>query len=181
MSEAGNQLPAIPPSVLIIFGGLPGTGKTAIARALARQLAAFYLRIDSIEQAIRNSELVTGPINDAGYCVAYALAAENLSLGQTVIADSVNPIHITRDAWIGVARRAQAKAVEVEIICSDTQLHRQRVETRVADIQGLRLPSWQEVVTRHYDPWTRPHVLIDTAKQAVPDAVYAIREALRTQ
>jgi cytidylate kinase len=37
--------------MLIIFGGLPGTGKTAIAQQLARELGAVYLRIDSMEQA----------------------------------------------------------------------------------------------------------------------------------
>ena len=41
--------------MLIILGGLPGTGKTTIARELARQLGAEHLRIDSIEQAIRES------------------------------------------------------------------------------------------------------------------------------
>lgn len=39
--------------MLIVFGGLPGTGKSTIARALARALRATYLRVDVIEQAIR--------------------------------------------------------------------------------------------------------------------------------
>src|SRR5271165_1678080 len=37
-------------TMLIILGGLPGTGKTAIARELARQLGAVHVRIDSIEE-----------------------------------------------------------------------------------------------------------------------------------
>ncbi len=40
--------------MLIALGGLPGTGKTTIARELARQLGAVHLRIDSIEQALRD-------------------------------------------------------------------------------------------------------------------------------
>jgi len=43
------------PPMLIIFGGLPGTGKTTIARELSSQLGAMYVRVDSIEQAIRDS------------------------------------------------------------------------------------------------------------------------------
>jgi len=39
--------------VLIVFGGLPGTGKTAIARELSRRLGASYVRIDTIEQSLR--------------------------------------------------------------------------------------------------------------------------------
>jgi predicted kinase len=41
---------------LIVFGGLPGTGKTALARMLAVRLQAVYLRIDTIEQALRNAK-----------------------------------------------------------------------------------------------------------------------------
>jgi predicted kinase len=84
--------------MLIIVGGLPGTGKTTVARELARQLGAMYVRIDSVEQAIRDSETVSNPLNDAGYRVAYAVAEDNLRLGRTVISDSVNPIQLTRDA-----------------------------------------------------------------------------------
>jgi predicted kinase len=48
--------------MLIIFGGLPGTGKSAIAAELAHQSGAMHLRIDSIEQAIRASGLTEGSL-----------------------------------------------------------------------------------------------------------------------
>ncbi|GKV79057.1 hypothetical protein PEC106568_42300 [Pectobacterium carotovorum subsp. carotovorum] len=38
--------------MLIILGGLPGTGKSTIARLLASRLNAVWLRIDSIEQSL---------------------------------------------------------------------------------------------------------------------------------
>jgi len=166
------------PSMLIIFGGLPGIGKTTIARELARQLGATYVRIDSIEQAIRDSGKVNQPLNDTGYRVAYAIAEDNLRLGRTVIADSVNPIQLTRDAWIRVAHRAEVGAAEVEVICSDPQQHRQRVETRPADISGLRLPTWEEVASREYEPWEREHIVIDTTGRSVADSVEELQEAL---
>ena len=72
-------------TMLIIFGGLPGTGKTTIARELARELGAVHVRIDSIEEAILDSGVLSSPINDAGYRVGYAVAADNLRIGRTVI------------------------------------------------------------------------------------------------
>ena len=38
-------------------------------------------------------------------------------LGRIVIADSVNPWPVTRDAWIDVASRAGVRAVEIELVC----------------------------------------------------------------
>ena len=164
--------------MLIIFGGLPGVGKTAIARELARQIGAVHLRIDSIEEAIRTSGVVSQPLNDAGYRVAYAVAGDNLRIGRTVIADSVNPIQLTRDAWVEVAVRAQVAAVEIEVTCSDINEHQRRVETRLSDIAGLKLPSWKDVVSREYHPWDRQHLAIDTASRSVEQCVALIREKL---
>lgn len=162
--------------MLIVLGGLPGVGKTTIARELARALGAVHVRIDSIEQAIRDSGATAEPLNDAGYRAAYAVALDNLLLGRTVIADSVNPLLITREAWRKIAQRAQVKFLEVEVQCSDVVEHKNRVETRTRDIPGLRAPTWREVVTREYGPWDRDHLVVDTAAGSIEQSVEMIRK-----
>ncbi|MGA3092635.1 MAG: AAA family ATPase [Terriglobales bacterium] len=166
---------------LIIFGGLPGTGKTTIAQLLARKLGAVYLRIDSIEQAIRDCGVLDKSLDDAGYRIGYAVAEDNLRLGRTVIADSVNPLRLTRDSWVSVAHRTRARPIEVEVACTDAEQHRQRVETRIADIKGLRLPTWQEVISREYDLWEREHIVIDTASRNVADNVDDLLKTLMVE
>lgn len=101
--------------MLVAFGGLPGVGKSTIARELARQLGAVYLRIDTIEYPIRESRDLHGSVGGTGYEIAYGLAGDNLRLGLTVVADSVNPLPLTRNAWRDVARRADVPIVEVEV------------------------------------------------------------------
>lgn len=157
--------------MLIILGGMPGAGKTTLARALAEDLGAVHLRVDTIEQAIRAANVLTSEVGPAGYMVAYGLAEDNLMLGHTVVADSVNSLSVTRDAWLQVAGRAGVPAVEVEVICSDPAEHRRRVETRPTDVPGLVKPSWDEVVARPYDPWGRGHVIVDSARQGVEQSV----------
>ena len=159
--------------MLIIFGGLPGSGKTTIARALAQRLSATYVRVDTIEQAIRASG-VANDAGPAGYVVAYGVAGDNLALGRTVIADSVNALEITRDAWLAVARTAGVRAVEVEVVCSDKTEHRRRVETRATDVEGLVKPTWRETVERAYSDWLGDPVVIDTALKTVDAAVDAV-------
>jgi predicted kinase len=60
--------------MLIVLGGLPGTGKTTIARQVAKRCQTVYLRVDVIEQAIRNAGVLAGDVGPAGYMGAYALA-----------------------------------------------------------------------------------------------------------
>jgi predicted kinase len=162
-------------ATLIVLSGLPGTGKSAIARALAEATEAVWLRIDSIEAAIAEAP---GQLEDAGYRVAYAVAADNLRLGRDVIGDSVNPWKLTRDAWRDAGLAAGARVVEVEVVCSDVETHRRRLETRTVDVPGLVLPTWAEVVGRDYHPWDRERLVIDTARRGVAEAAAMIRTAL---
>jgi predicted kinase len=161
--------------MLIVLSGLPGVGKTTIARELARSLAAVHVRVDSIEQALRTAGFV---VAGEGYAAAQAVAADNLRVGRTVVADCVNPWPLTRNEWHAVAVQAGLPVLEVEVVCSDEHEHRRRVESRVADIPGHRVPTWPEVVERDYCAWDRPRLVVDTGRQTVHDSVRTILSAL---
>lgn len=163
--------------VLLVVGGLPGSGKTTVAAAHVRATRAAFLRIDTIEQTIRDRTAVPpGPI---GYEVGYTLAPEQLRLGVDVVAECVNPLAVTRDAWRQVADDAGAALVDVEIVCSDPAEHRRRVETRTADVPGLVLPTGRQVTGREYEPWERDRLVVDTVHTRPQDAAARISEAVR--
>ena len=160
---------------LIVFGGLPATGKSTLAARLAREMGVIYLRIDTIKQTMKNAgQTVAGP---EGYLVACSLAEDNLRQGKIVIVDAVNPIERTRDYWRNLAKRLAIRLVEIQIVCSDENEHRNRVESRVADIPGHKLPDWQQVLDRTFEPWDGA-ILVDTAKQTVEASVSTIKELL---
>ena len=75
------------PATLTVISGLPGTGKTTLAKAFSRQLGACHLRIDAVETALARSGMQVGV---EGYAVVHELAVSNLLLGTDVVVDAVN-------------------------------------------------------------------------------------------
>ncbi len=164
---------------LFIFSGLPGTGKSAIAQELAKAVKATYLRVDTVEQAMR--DLCDFEVEGEGYRLSHRVASDNLTLGNSVVADSCNPIELTRKEWNEVAINAGANFINIEIICSDKSEHRHRVETRSTDLPNLKLPTWEQVQSREYHPWESERIVIDTAQKTVSTAAQQLMSALREQ
>jgi predicted kinase len=148
--------------VLVVVGGLPATGKSTIATALALRTSTPYLRVDRIEQAIVAWSALSHPLGPVGYAVAHVLAREQLELGLDVIVECVNPTALTRDAWVGTAGAAGGVLVEVEVICSNQDEHKRRAETRGSDVEGLAKPAWAAIVDREYEPWLREPLVLDS-------------------
>ena len=165
-------------ATLYIFAGLPGSGKSTLAKQIALQRDAVYLRIDTIEQALR--DLCGVPVEGEGYRLAYRVAADNLRLGRNVVADSCNPIALTRREWRQVAIDAGARYVDIEVVCTDPPEHRRRVETRSIDVAGLALPTWEDVVQREYHAWTADRIVVDTAAQSPQRTVERLLDAMHS-
>ena len=170
----GQHNPAPGAPVLVVVGGLPATGKST----LARQAGFAFVRVDRIEQAIIDSAGLRQPLGPVGYTVAYGVVGEQLGHGVNVVAECVNPLGVTRDAWRDVAAGHGARLVEVELVCTDRAAHRERAQTREVDIRGLRLPDWEQITSREYEPWDRDHLVIDTATRTPAEAVATILAAI---
>lgn len=132
------------------------------------------MRIDTIENALERSGEASA-VETAGYVIGYAVARDQIDNGLLCVAECVNPLRITRDAWRDVAFERGAWLLDVEVVCSDSTRHRERVERRAADIAGLALPTWKQVTARVYEPWDRERLVIDTAVTDIESAVEIVR------
>jgi len=163
-------------STLYIFSGLPATGKTTLAEKLGKFAGAVLLRIDTIEQGLR--DICSINATSEGYRISYRIAADNLKVGNNVIADSCNPIQLTRSEWEKVAISSGADFENIEIVCSDRNIHRHRAENRISTVENLELPSWKEIESREYHPWNTSRHIINTANKTIEEGFRELIEKL---
>jgi predicted kinase len=151
---------------LIEFGGLPGTGKSTLARQLAERTRAVLLRIDEIEAAMRRNGLTPDQTGITAYSVAHDVAGSHLRRGLTVIADAVNPVQEARAGWQRLAVDCGARHVVIETRCLDADEHRHRVRSRPNDLAGWTYPNWDQVRQRQveYEPRTDDRLIVDTTR-----------------
>lgn len=138
--------------LFITLAGLPGTGKTTLAKALAKTLSLVYLRLDCIEVPFYRYNATSGSKGE-GYAAIVNLARENLNLGLGVIVDTVNPLHLTRKLFRDLAKESNANLLQFELKTNNLPLHKKRIEQRKADIVGHTLPTWNNVLNLEYEEW----------------------------
>jgi predicted kinase len=121
--------------------------------------------IDPIEAAMWRGGLAKTETGIAAYEVAVALADEQLRLGHSVIIDAVNPVGAARAAWRALSTKYRADLKIIECICADEATHRQRIEARIRNIDGMPEISWTRVLQRRaeYEPWTDRRLTLDTS------------------
>lgn len=126
---------------LIVFSGLPGTGKSSLAEAVAKDLGIPVFAKDWLEATLLRSGLVPTvedkPLGFAGYELLTILAERQLMLGQSVILDSVAANESIRGRWRRLARQYRASWRVIECICSEESFHRSRLQDRRRNIPGV--------------------------------------------
>jgi predicted kinase len=163
--------------VLIVMAGLPAAGKSALADALGCALPAPVLSVDPVEAAMWRAGIDRAqPTGLAAYVVVEAVAGAVLGLGQHAIVDAVNDVEPARQQWrdLGAAHGTTPKIIEV--VCSDPDLHRSRLEARSRGLPDGFEPTWEQVQRRRagYQAWTDDRLVVDS----VDDLDANVRAAL---
>ncbi len=165
--------------MLIVFSGLPGTGKSELAQNIGRQLRLPVFSVDPIESAILRAGIAPGfETGLAAYLVVEGLADSQLELGQNAIVDAVNAVEPAKAMWRNLSSKHRVTMKVIECFCSDEPLHRERLEKRHRGLaENFREPTWEDVQRRRleYTPWTESLLRIDAVDSCDSNAERVLR------
>ncbi|SEM07526.1 AAA domain-containing protein [Blastococcus sp. DSM 46786] len=167
--------------MLVVVSGLPGTGKSAVAAALAARSGAVHVSIDPIEDALLGAGLPRSwETGVAAYGAARAVAEQNLVLGRPVVVDAVNDTEPARDTWRAASAAAGADLAFVLLTLDDKAEHRRRLHGRQRTLAHVPEPSWDEVTARAaaYAPWVDGTCLRVDAGRPVDEVVIEVVDRL---
>ena len=164
---------------MIVFSGLPGTGKSTLAETLGKDLGFPVFAKDWLEAALLRNGLQAAnaekPLGFAGYELLTTLAERQLMLGQSVVLDSVAGSMSIRRSWRELSDQYAAEWRVIECICSDEMLHRARLKTRKRHIPGWHELQWSEVerARQFYVPWQGERLVLDMANSLTENLLKA--------
>lgn len=155
--------------LLIAMRGMPGCGKSTVARALSRQLRWPIIDKDDIKDVLDMRMRESGGL---AYETMWNVARRQLLQGMSVIADSpLTFLMAYRKAQV-IATETEATLAVVECRCSDEQIWRQRINARKElHLTAHHQTDWdtflryrQQMLAEMDYPITDLHLMVDTVR-----------------
>jgi len=139
-------------TTLVIFSGLPGTGKSTLANNLARELRWPLLRIDDVVGEVPENPNVA--FLDSKVAILLGLTETQLKLGLSVIVDSVF-MNMDRNHAQELAHKYQARFLPIFVFVSDENVWKERVTNRAKELNDKDVATWDRIQHQrgHFRKW----------------------------
>jgi predicted kinase len=176
--------PGLP--ALVMLCGLPGTGKSTLARRLAHRLPAVVVESDRVRRRLFDPPTYTAEESRWVHRVCHVLIGWYLRHYYHVVYDATNLYERHRGLVYRLAAQSGARLVVAEVTAYDDVV-RERLAPRRGPDQAARSPEgysdadWDVYLRmrRRAEPIQHEHITLDTSDCDVEKAVECVLDAAR--
>ena len=154
--------------MLILVAGLPASGKTTFANALAEKLDAFRLNSDALREKLNLRGKYDPASKQKVYDAMLTLAEETLLEGKNLVVDSTFYKEALRKHWHNLAAKTNAASYFIEVTVADEDA-RKRLQIPRADSEA----TWNvyQALKEDWEPIREPHLKLNASKLSLEEMV----------
>ena len=148
--------------MLILVCGLPGVGKTTMAKRIADETKSFVLSTDTLRKKIIDDPEYTEREKELVYNLLFEMAEKFLMTGKNVILDGTFYRKKLRDRARKLAERTNNEFIIVEIVCDEKIVKKGMAKRKERGSESDADFEIYKKIKRQFEPIKEKHLVIDT-------------------
>ncbi len=159
---------------MIVIGGVPGTGKSTLAKALSKELNIPAFSKDELEAAIARKGLCNSKeMRGVGFEIMSVLAKNQIENKNSAIFDFIASKSRVTEQW---PELLEIEIKYIECICSNEEIHIERIQLRNRNIEGWYELVWEDVlrIKNVFKPLKSDRLILDSVNNLSVNVEMAI-------
>jgi len=149
---------------LILVCGLPGAGKSTVAKQIAEETKALMFNTDAVRKKLFEEPAYTQKEKDMVYKLLFEMADKFLKMSRNVVLDGTFYREDLRKGARKIAEKNKSRFMIVEVVCSEKTTRSrlgERAKTRCASDADFRV---YRKIRERFEPIRQKHFIVDSGK-----------------